>query len=356
MTDLILEPLTTRDGRWLLTELFTRYRRIAEVRLAKRDSDVVRRNLAGLEEAIAYVGSLPRDDHRLRSLDPWVARAGIDEWHPSLTDGGWWSDLYYNCTRFRAFGDEDVDELITWVTGFYLSLPETITDNPTTSTPMSLEVARGALYIDFEGRKYEPPLLLGVLMPTGDGAETRFMQFVFDPLFREAAEAKGASIATVEDTMRLLTAIARRGQAVVAWSRHERDTIVQAGGEAARSVQSRYRDARELARHWRRKVRPDLKPETIPYSGRHRLAFYLDAIGYEVSTSHGPGNTGSRIQTVRAALESTGGRYDRLTRVQKAKWTNLLEHNRHDCEGMRTFCLKAAAELEAAVVDRGQPR
>ena len=351
MTDLIFEPLTTRDGRWLLAELFTRYRRIAEVRLAERDTDVVRRNLAGLEDAISFVGSLPEDDDRLRSLSAWVERVGIDEWHSSLADGGWWSDLYYNCTRFRAFGDGGVDELITWVAGFYLSLPDTITDCPSTSTPLSLEIARGALYIDFEGRKYEPPLLLGVLMPNGDGADTRFIQFVFDPLFREAAETKGASIATVEDTLTLITAIARRGQAVVAWSRHERDTIVKAGGEAAQGVQSRYRDARELARHWRRKVRPDLQPETIPYLGRHRLAFYLDAIGYQVSTSHGPGNTGSRIQTVRAALESAGGRYDRLTRVQKAKWTNLLEHNRHDCEGMRTFCLKAAAELEAVGIE-----
>jgi hypothetical protein len=320
MTDLVFEPLATRDGRWLLAELFTRYRRIAEVRLAKRDTEVVRRNLAGLEDAIAYVGSLPEDDDRLLSLNAWVERVGIDEWHASLADGGWWSDLYYNCTRFRAFGDEDVDEFITWVAGFYLSLPDTITDAPTTSTSMSLAIARGALYIDFEGRKSEPPLLLGLLMPTGDEGDTRFMQFVFDPMFRQAAEAKGASIATVEDTLALLTTIARRGQAVVAWSRHERDTIVKAGGEAAMSVQSRYRDARELARHWRREVRPDLQPETIPFSGRHRLAFYLDAIGYEVSTSHGPGNTGSRIQTVRAALESTGGQYDRLTRVQKAKW------------------------------------
>jgi hypothetical protein len=79
------------------------------------------------------------------------------------------------------------------------------------------------------------------------------------------------------------------------------------------------------------------------------LAFYLGAIGYEVPTSHGPGNTGSRIQAVRAALERTGGSYESLTRVQKSKWTNLLQHNRHDCEGMKAFCLKAAADLEAGL-------
>lgn len=348
MGDLVVEPLTTRDARWLLLKLFAMYRRIAEIRLAKGETQIVRRNLVGLESATAYVEALPADDARLRALDAWVERAGIDEWHASLGDGGWWSDLYYNCTRFHAFGDDDVDTLVTWIVGFYLTLPETITDAPTTSTPMRLADAQRALYIDFEGRKNEPPLLLGVVVPTDDGAGTRFMQLVFDPLFREAAEAKGASMSTVGDALALLQSVARRGSAVVAWSRHERDTIVDAGGEAARGVQSRYRDARELAKHWRRTVRPELKPEAVPYFGRHRLAFYLEAIGYEVSPSHGPGNTGSRIQAVRAALERTGGRYDLLTSVQKAKWTKVLGHNRHDCEGMRTFCLRAASELEPA--------
>jgi hypothetical protein len=37
-----------------------------------------------------------------------------------------------------------------------------------------------------------------------------------------------------------------------------------------------------------------------------------------------------------------------LTPVQKAKWSRLLKHNRHDCAGMRRICLTAASELDRA--------
>jgi hypothetical protein len=344
-----VESMSVRSGRWLLTELFSLYCRMAELRLAKRDDDIFRRNIAGLDDAISLVRELPDDDARLLALDAWVDEAGIDEWHSSLSDGGWWSDLYYRCTRFRAFGDDDVDDLVSWVVSFYIQLPQTITDAPMTSTPMKVETARDALYVDFEGRMEEPPLLLGLLLPGGTGEEDRFVQLVFDPLFAEAASAKGATISTVDHALRVLDSYARRGSAIVAWSGRERTAIVEAGGESAKRVQSRYRDARELARHWRRTVRPDLEPPKVPGRGRHTLAFYLGAIGYAVPKSHGPGNTGARIQAVRTALERTEGSYEQLTPVQKSKWTNLLQHNRHDCEGMKAFCLKAAADLEATL-------
>jgi hypothetical protein len=238
--------------------------------------------------------------------------------------------------------------LVEWIVEFYTHLPASVTDAPITMEPMSLSVARSAIYVDFEGRVEGPPVLLGVLSPSVEGAPDLFQQFVFDPLFAEAASAGGAEYVPLEEAVRLLLKRATAAHPIVAWSQHEKDTLLEITGDRMALANRRYQDGKQLAKQWRREVRPDLQPESVPGRGRHRLSFYLDAIGYQVSSSHGSGLTGQRLKAIRAALERHAGRYDLLTPVQKRKWTNLLEHNRHDCVGMKEFCLRAAADLAAA--------
>ena len=37
-----------------------------------------------------------------------------------------------------------------------------------------------------------------------------------------------------------------------------------------------------------------------------------------------------------------------LTARQRQRWTELIEHNGYDCDGMRAVCLRATRELDAA--------
>lgn len=336
------------DGAALLTRLLSTYRDRALREFATRQDELFQRNAQGLDEAEQNVASLNADDELLRRLNRWMDEAGIDEWEWILMDGGWWSDLHYSCTRFRAFnGDDDTRAFLEWIVEFYTRLPASITDTPVAGDAMKPSIAQGALYIDFEGRVEGPPVLLGILSPGAEGGSDTFRQFVFDPLFADAASAKGAEYVQLDHLVRHLLKQATPAHPIVAWSQHERDVLLEVAGDRMALANRRYQDGKQLAKQWRQRVRPDLQPESIPGKGRHRLSFYLGAIGYEVPSSHGPGLTGRRIKTVRAALEQHAGRYDLLTPVQKRKWANLLEHNRHDCVGMKEFCLRAAADLAA---------
>ena len=77
--------------------------------------------------------------------------------------------------------------------------------------------------------------------------------------------------------------------------------------------------------------------------GRYRLAPIMALAGYEVPAIHGPELTGRRLRYLRSQLEKRAGSYAALTRCTKAKWTNVLKHNLHDCYGMRSVDRAAAA-------------
>ena len=68
--------------------------------------------------------------------------------------------------------------------------------------------------------------------------------------------------------------------------------------------------------------------------GRHQLHRYFELVGHPVPKAFGPGNF-QRIRYVRDMLNRRAGEYGALTAVAKAKWTKALEHNRHDCVGLR---------------------
>ena len=89
---------------------------------------------------------------------------------------------------------------------------------------------------------------------------------------------------------------------------------------------------------WRNKLHGGDNPE----SGR--LADYLTLIGYPVPDEAVAGQVGRTIRAMRRRLE----RGLPLTAAQESRWDRLVEHNRHDCAGMRRVCLLATQELEAA--------
>jgi len=211
--------------------------------------------------------------------------------------------------------------------------------------------ARRAIYIDFEGTAVDPPSLLGVLV------DDEFVQYVFEPILEPAARAKSTErggtcvFTTALDTLR---SVRRRAEAedrpVVAWSDRERNAIVELVNNADdRAFWERtIVNAIPAARRWKNRHHRDLVFPRGPQgrSGRNVLARYVDLVGHRVPRLHGPGDTAARIRFVRAALAKRGT-FEALTTVQRNKWANLLQHNRHDCMGLRAVVEQVALDAPA---------
>jgi len=188
--------------------------------------------------------------------------------------------------------------------------------------------ARQAIYIDFEGGKDEPPVLLGVL-------RAAVQQYVVDKTFTPAGpryrEPREAIRATVDKAQRLK----RR---IVSWSEHDLDVVRELTNDPrlVRDFEARYANGRALAARWASRMNDIVKPDDGD------LEHYLRLVDFEVPGSARPGQVGKTIRSARPSLEA--GRM--LSENQAARWADLLEHNRYDCEGMRAVCVRAATDLE----------
>jgi len=198
----------------------------------------------------------------------------------------------------------------------------------------SQTIGKAGVFIDFEGNRDEPPVILGVLEQSVGRAI--FTQWVLDPLFQPLAEYnERLRVGSLIDVLAHIDAEHVASTPVYAWSTHEQQVIADAElPPDLRAVwSSRVIDGKVIAKRWARTTHPEFTPVRTAGRGRHTLDQYLDLAGYTVPRMHGAGNTGSRLRSLRTALEK-GKSFSQLTPVQKAKWTNLLEHNRHDCFGM----------------------
>ena len=198
--------------------------------------------------------------------------------------------------------------------------------------------ARRALYIDFEGEKDKPPVLLGVLRHRGRGAEPYVLQVVVDSDF----EPVGPKVRGFREAVDIVVLRGEHGdRRIVSWSQHDLEVVRRLGGDDPELVarfECRYANALGVAKLWANRLHPGEKP------GDGQLVGYLALIGYTVPPDGGPGHVGETIRALRPRLQ--GGRP--LTQAQQRRWGRLLEHNRHDCAGMRAVCLRATRELESA--------
>lgn len=190
------------------------------------------------------------------------------------------------------------------------------------------------VFIDFEGNRDEYPVILGVLEEAS--GRSVFTQWVLDPLFQPLAEFnERLRVESLSDVLADIDGKYVASTPVYAWSTHEQQVI--AGAELPTDLRaawsSRVIDAKVVTKRWARITHPEFTPARISGRDRHTLDQYLELAGYAVPRMHGSGNTGSRLRSLRTPFEK-GRSFSNLTPVQKAKWTNLLEHNRHDCFGM----------------------
>ena len=205
-------------------------------------------------------------------------------------------------------------------------------------TPQTL---RRALYIDFEGQKDQPPVLLGCATRTGNAAAPRPWQYISDPAFRPLAESDELESLTLPAAIeRILHRAEKKDRQIVAWSEHELDVVRDHCPEFLERFECRYVNARSYAVRWRNKCYRGDKPAEAT------LAAYMALIGHAVPDHAGPGEVGTTIGRIRTSLAKGQG-IAGLTDDQRHRWVRLREHNAHDCVGMRKVCLLAADEIAA---------
>ena len=203
---------------------------------------------------------------------------------------------------------------------------------------LTVAEALRALYIDFEGEKDKPPVLLGVLRRRGRGSEPNLHQIVVDPDF-EPMGPNGLEFRKAVENV--VVRAERRDRRIVSWTEYDLRLVRSLRDDDPALVarfERRYANARRVAERWMNKLHPEDKP------ANGTLVGYVAIIGYEVPPGGGAGRVGGTIRALRPRLQS--GRP--LTPTQERRWEELLLHNRHDCAGMRKMCLRATRELEAA--------
>jgi hypothetical protein len=193
---------------------------------------------------------------------------------------------------------------------------------------MTAAEARTAFYVDFEGRKDAPPVLLGIL-------RKQLQQYVVEARFRPLGPAfLGLSQAVAT----FVTRAEKQDRRIASWSEYDLEVVRGLTNEPAlvRRFEARYANGRALAARWASRAPGIAKPE----SGD--LERYLDLIGFEVPEAAGPGRVAATVRSLGDSLAA--GRQPGEHQAQR--WTDLLEHNRYDCEGTRAICIRAATDLE----------
>lgn len=204
------------------------------------------------------------------------------------------------------------------------------------SPVLAPEAARRALYIDFEGRKDRPPILLGCTRRSRVHGDLSVWQAITDPRFESLARADGLELLTLADAVeRILVRAEAKDRLIVAWSQHELDVVGEYAPKHLDRFATRYVNARTFAVRWRNKCHAGARPAS------NTLADYLELTGYRVPDGAGPGRAGETIGILERAFDA-GRTASDLTDNQRRRWRDLREHNRHDCAGMRSVCMIAA--------------
>lgn len=205
------------------------------------------------------------------------------------------------------------------------------------STILTAQEARQAIYFDFEGTLTDPATLVGVYK-----VSTGYRCIVLDETFREAALHSDLVQLSLNELVPHLLSLAYPGRHLVSWSTHDRNVLLSVASDADTNlISDRFRDGKKTAKRWQKK----LNPNAPPIDGPHSLALYLSLVGYQVPVHLGTRQTAQRIRHVRDQLLKHGS-FASLTPVAKAKWTKVLQHNRHDCEGLARVVVVAAEALE----------
>ena len=125
---------------------------------------------------------------------------------------------------------------------------------------LSAAEALRALYIDFEGQKDQPPVLLGVLRRGGKGSTP----FVHQDVVDEAFASLSVPVMSLRDAIEKAVLRAERGgRRIVSWSQHDLEvvrTLRDDDPELVARFEGRYANALSVAKRWRNRCHDGVKP------------------------------------------------------------------------------------------------
>ena len=190
--------------------------------------------------------------------------------------------------------------------------------------PLTAVAAERGIYLDAQGVRGNPPVVLGILV------EEHLDQVIFDTDFADAALAKELRINSMESEMCSLLQLAREEERFVFG--FSPGCLGMAGPVEVDELRRLFVDGQQLGSEWSR------RGGNKSTSSGSNLGDLLRMSGATCPSGLDGKATSKRLRDVRAMMRSRGS-YEAMTRVGKGKWTNLLKQNRVRCEGLRALML-----------------
>ena len=211
-----------------------------------------------------------------------------------------------------------------------------------------------AIYIDFEGQTDKHPVVLGILaagcLLLGDDERSLepddVEQYIVADSFHDIASGTELPMEPIQSVVSDLVSYAEENNSVlIGWSNHEAEVVSKyCSPQLAARFTAVYRSAIPTARSWRTAKSPGRFTRSAGQP-TNRLSAYLSMIGYKVPPAHGTGRTGVTLGRLAAQI-AKGRSFAELPPRLRARWRNLLGHNRHDCLGLREVCRAATASQQ----------
>lgn len=211
-----------------------------------------------------------------------------------------------------------------------------------TQAPISLPQLRRAIFLDFEGFKSGPPLMASVRV---DGVTETVVFPDQSPELAIAAEASGLRLEPLFQFLHRVSEYATAEERrIVAYSLRELK-VFEEGQINVSEVRSAWFDLLPPARDWRAREHPEIDAKVKRRLSRRRarrlwrdssdnsLLAMSSLAGIERPAGYGPRRTTRRLRAVAEQIAFRGS-FDQLTATAKRKWTNLIRHNRWDCEAL----------------------
>ena len=197
-------------------------------------------------------------------------------------------------------------------------------------------------YIDFEGfrgkeeyysSRSQPPLLIGIYTPV----DKHFRQVVFTKAYRFAAENSSTKYPVTYEKDRIgflkqLVSESRRNRPLFAFTQHEYRTINDLLG--TKSIEKRYRDVHKITKQYLKKQHPDIKR---PFT----LLKVAKRLGLRTTDKVEDHSITRRLNKV-SEYSCSGKKWKTAPKEIKVMWSEVLAHNKWDCEVMYKALMKIA--------------
>lgn len=197
-------------------------------------------------------------------------------------------------------------------------------------------MAEGRVFIDFETNRAGEIFLVGIHW------NAKFQQIILNEGLIGAGQAKGLECLTTKEFVDRLVSLANdRPLVLCAYTRAEANVLATYFESIQMPLPDlRYCNLHKAGKKWVRKRKlqefnklPPLRIGASAYEQRRQkwsLASVMRVTNCTAPIDYAPGKTTQRINSVINALTRSGGNFDKITRVNKAKFTKLLKHNEFD--------------------------